>query len=350
MAIWNAVQIADSAGALGNQLLAAVPLNRALERMALLQPRQADFWRAAGAAVGTGQRLSLSLQSVWPEALVNAVKAGEESGRLDEVFLAIERASQLQGTVKKAFSQLIYPVSMAVAASGVFVFFMVWVLPTMGKTLKKVGSRKSELGTIFEVSFKLNELFMAYWPWLAGGLVVVLLALAVWLQSEEGQDTVLTWMLTLPRLGPALTDLYFGIWANYMALVTAAGIPTIEALRSVGQILPKALQPPVAAIRTALLEAQHMAQAVEPDPRRADDPRSRLPFYISNAFQIAERTGEVDREMLRASPRLITEGLRKVDALVAILKPLAVGVAAIMIATPFTAYYSEFFKAVKSIS
>src|SRR5665811_159172 len=80
-----------------------------------------------------------------------------------------------------------------------------------------------------------------------------------------------------------------------------------------------------------------------------DDPRTKWwPFYISNAFVVAEQTGTIDKELLRVAPALIKEGVRTLNRVVAFANVVALAVSALLIVSPLAAYYTEIFAAIRT--
>lgn len=340
----NLSEIGASAAGLGNQMQAGIPLDQALTRLVQMQPSYADFWAHSVVSVQSGRLLSDCLSEVWPATLVGVVQAGEKSGKLENIFGRIEETIELQQELRSQVLKLAYPLGMGVAGVAVFIGFMVFVLPTLGKSLD-TGSTS----LIFKVSSWMAEFANENWMVVLTGMVAGVIALVSWLRTPEAQDSIMETLLTVPVVKDALRDLYFGLWANYMAMVAAAGIPTNQALEMTAVVLPAGMRDSVLVFeRDLTVNHRSMSEAVDLPALAADDPRvAWWPMYICNAFIIAEQTGTIDKELLRVAPPLIKEGRKTLDAVIATANVAALALAATFIISPLAAYYVEIFSAIK---
>lgn len=340
----NMSEIGASAAGLGNQMQAGIPLDQALRRLAQMQPAYAEFWSRAVLSVQSGRLLSESLPEIWPETLIGVVKAGEQSGKLENVFGRIEETIELQQKLRGAMMQLAYPLGMGLAGLSVFIGFMVFVLPGLGKSL---GSHSKSF--VFELSNWMSIFAHENWVMVLGAIGAGVAMLVAWLRTQEARAAVLDFFLGIPVVKDALRDLYFGLWANYMAMVVSAGITTTEALKMTAVVLPSGMNESVIAFeRDLTVSHRAMSDAVDPEKLPADDLRVVWwPFYISNAFIVAEQTGAIDKELLRVAPSLIKDGMKKLDSVIAVANVVALAVSAFLIVSPLAAYYVEIFAAVQ---
>lgn len=333
-----------AAAALGNQVAAGIPVDQAVTRLAQLQPVYGEFWTRAALLVQSGRPLSEALAEVWPAALVSAVKAGERSGTLDGVLARIEANVEMQLSLRATMLKLAYPAGMGLAGLAVFVGFMVFVLPGLAKSL----ATKSQ-GFVFELSTWMSAFVFENWMTLLVGAAVGVVALAAWLRTPEAQMLILDLLLEIPVIKTALRDMYFGLWANYMAMMAAAGITTSEALKLTGSVLPAGLRESVEVFERDLsVHNRSMYEAANLSKLSPGDARVKWwPFYVSNAFLVAEQTGEIDRELLRVAPSLIKEGVKTMDNVIAVANVVALAVSAFLIVAPLGAYYTEIFSAIQ---
>jgi len=340
----NLKEIRASAAALGNQLRAGIPIYQALNRLALMQPQYADFWGGASNSVQAGNPVSTSLADVWPPTLISSVRAGERSGKLEEVFAQIQQTIAESMAMRKNMARLIYPCLMGLGGMGVFVFFMVVVLPRISKSL---GTTSHSF--VFLISNAMSHFVDENLMILAGAGVAGIFLFIAWVRTAEAQEFFLNVALSVPVLKDALRDLYFGIWAHYMALMVSAGITMIEALKLTAGSLPEVMRESVRVFERDLsVNNRTMSEAADLAKQSSDDPRVEWwPFYIANAFIMADQTGEVDRELLHIAPSLTEEGVDTLNRVVEIANVVALFVAGLLIAAPLAAYYIEIFTAIQ---
>ncbi|MQA40764.1 type II secretion system F family protein [Rugamonas aquatica] len=332
----NLKEIQAAAAALGNQLSAGVPVLAATERMARFQPAYAAFWREVAQGASAGQTLSSFLGRVWPATLVSVVRAGEESGTLPVVLERIEATVELQREMYKLMSELAYPVGFGALGLAVFVFFMVKVIPALSSSLG-VGNH----GFVFELSTWMSGMVAQHWLGMllgGGGLAG---AAAYWLSQADNRSKVADLMLNAPVVGDALRHIAFGIWAHYMALMDATGsIPVTEGLDMTSAALPPSLRE---GMRRMSVEAvvRGLGDAADPDRQPDGDSRRTWPFYIGNAFLIAEETGRLDVELLRAARAMLKHGKEKLKVALWFANVIALFVSAVLIVGPLAAYYIQ---------
>jgi len=339
-------EIGASAAHLGNQIGAGIPLDQALSRMSLLQPRYLDFWGRAVQEIRSGRMLSQSLSEVWPEALVSAVRAGEHSGKMDSVFARIEETIELQMGLRVTIMKLAYPFSLGVAGLVVFMAFMVFVLPLLAKSLGRPGSA----GLVFQFSAWVSVFVRENYIVLAIGLVAGVAALVAWLKTPEARALILELFLMVPLVKDALRDMYFGLWAKYMAMMIAAGLTTTLSLTLTASVLPRPLRESVEVFERDLsANNRTLSESSDLAKLPSDDLRCEWwPFYIANAFIVAEQTGAIDKELLRVAPALIKEGVKTLDRAVAFANLIAMMCSGLLIMSPLAAYYIEIFASIRT--
>ena len=338
-------EISVAASAMANQLRAGIPINKAFGQIGRLQPKHQAFWAQARTSLERGARTSDVLADVWPDSLVTALKAGEQAGKLNEVFAEIERTIEIENTVLSMVRKLAYPLGLTFTGFLVFCGFMAFVLPGIGKAVPQ-----KDKGMIFHLAELFEMVLKNYWWAVMLVFAGVAYAIYSWLSTPSGRRELLDAVVRVPLLHDAMRDLYFGLWANQMALMSNAGISTVAALEITSSTLPKHFQDGVLALKFDIsLNNRNMADAVDPDKQEPDDPRLDFPFYITNAFMVAEQTGEVDRELLRVAPSLLSDGMKRMGKIISLANMGATVLAAFFITAPLGAYYTQVFTGLNSL-
>lgn len=328
--------IEQAAAALGNQLAAGISLLDATKQMARAQPKFATFWEKTRAGVASGRPISTFLPSIWPAVFVTAVKAGEESGSLPSVMERIEQTTRLQQEMNKLMYQLVYPFLSGAVGLVVFVIFMLNVIPSISTSLG-VG----ESGLIFSVSSWMAATAEEHGLIIAAGLGTTAVIICHWLSNPENRTTLVDKLLMLPVLGDSLRLIAFGLWAHYMALIDSTGsLTTVEGVRITASTLP-------ASLRSGMLKfadeaiLRGLADAADPEKQPEGDSRRTWPFYVTNAFLIAQETGRLDAELMRAAPSLIRDGKALLSRALWVTNAIALLVSALLIVGPLAAYYIQ---------
>lgn len=345
MQAMNLTEIADCSATLGAQLKAGIPINQATTILATLQPKRAEFWNEAAASIESGSPVSAALAKVWPESLVSAVIAGEQAGKNEEAFSRIESATMLQIELRRQLSKLLYPFAISVVGIVMFIVMMVVVVPMTSKSFTNAAQRNN---FFTQLSMVMESFFKPYWPLVLAGVVGGVFLLYRWSQSEEGKQTFMNVGLTVPYLGQGLINLYFGVWAEYVALMIGAGIPTIEALKLTIKVLPERLRGGVEAFERDI-SAYNIPMSAAADPAKfgVTDPRNEWPLYVSRAFMVGESTGQIDTELARVSPLLVRQGTKELGRAIWVGNLVALILAASLIGMSFAAIYIPIFSAIQ---
>ncbi len=73
------------------------------------------------------------------------------------------------------------------------------------------------------------------------------------------------------------------------------------------------------------------------------------PVFISNAFIIAEQTGDIEKELMQVAPRIVKEGVATLERVIFITTAVTMALAGILIVSPLAAFYSELFSTIRQV-
>jgi type II secretory pathway component PulF len=333
--------IESASAALGNQIQAGINLHDAVSRMVKLQKKNAEQWNMVADGIGNGQKLSKLLEGLWPDSLVSSIRAGEMSGNLPEVLHKIEETLVLQQKIRGTMMQLAYPAVLSSAGLGVFIFFMVKVLPQLAKSL----DMKDDKSFVFLLSEWMSVAFNDYWYVIVSVLTAIIWGAVAWLKVADNREKLIEMTSNVPLAGEAFRNIYFGLWAHYLVILdSAGGIPIKEKLLLSCTVMPMAFQRGVYMMADEV-ERRGIPNSVDPDKQEPGDPRISWPFYIPTAFIVANETGRLDVEMQRVAPAMLKDGFRMIDRLFKVANLVALAVSGFLITSPLMAYYAQLGKA-----
>lgn len=332
-------------GAFAGQLKAGSAMETIVKRMAVIQPKHAEYWQAIHRLIKNGERLSDSMghsdfAGCFPGQLISSIRVGENAGRLDRVFEEIEKTLETQEKINGLLKKLIYPAVIMLAGVGVFIFFMVWVIPMINQSL---GARAAMLDGFVN---SLSAFFVSMWHdhkfVIAGIFAAISYVVFRYFSVQKNRVNFIGTLSRWPIVGDAIRDLQFGLWGHYLALMYSAGSMSItEQLKLSKAVLPERLQVPISDIESGV-RVVGMGRITNPDhfegPR---DPRHLIPFYILIAFQIADQTGELGEQLDKVCPILVNQGYKKLSRVIDGLITFAFIFALIAVVAPFLAYMSQ---------
>lgn len=231
--------------------------------------------------------------SVFNPVMVNLVKAGEQTGRLPEVFEKLVSTLKWQNEIaRKTARLLIYPAVVLVVITGVIVFLMLYLVPQLSSFLKSLGQ---ELPLQTRILIKLSEIFVAYW-YLIMALPIVLAVAAVFTirRSARLRYAYDYSMLRLPVAGNVLEKIVLARFAHFFALMYQSGIAILDALQISEQLV---------ANRAVAEALQRAAQQINAGESLAESFRNvgLFPPLIIRMLRVGETTGGLDAALYNVS-------------------------------------------------
>ncbi|KRC01526.1 type II secretion system F family protein [Duganella sp. Root198D2] len=177
-----------------------------------------------------GLQLSSALASyseVFDQSFTSLVRAGEQSGKVNEVFRDLAENLKWQDELAaQARKAITYPAFVLVIVSGVMFFLMIYLVPQLTAFIKNMGQ---ELPLHTRILIALSDIFIHYW-YLLLAMPVLAWQLLRW-QLRRDERTAFAFDRLMLRAVPVLHKLIMARFATYFALMYSAGIPVLECIR-----------------------------------------------------------------------------------------------------------------------
>lgn len=265
-----------------------------------------------------GGRVLSQAMAQHPDAFdrifISLVRAGEQAGRLTEVFENLGTTLKWQDELASQTKRLLmYPALVLVVVTGVMVFMLTYLVPQVVGLLKTMGLTLP-LQTRFLIF--LSDIMVHYWP-LVFGTPVVLAVTAVVLVKQSAQAQY-TWdyaKLRLPVIGPVLQKIILSRFANFFALMYRSGITILEAIRTSEDIVGNRV------IADGLARAGQQINAGE---SLAETFRNlgMFPPLVIRMLRVGESTGALDTALLNITYFYNRDVKESVDKGLAMLGPV----------------------------
>ncbi len=252
---------------------------------------------------------------VFSDFYVNMVRAGEESGKLDETFgyLAdyLERSYEI---VSKARNALIYPAFVLCAFIVVMVLMMVIVIPNLSAILLESGQ---EMPLYTKVVIGTSGFFVHYGIFLAAALIVGGFFFFRWAKTPRGRFIVDRFKLNAPFFGKLFTKLYLSRIADNMNTLLISAIPIVKTLEITAAVVENAVYQ---AILNDTIEAVKSGSSVSEALGRHPE----IPGIMIQMMRVGEETGELG-DILKTLARFYAREVNNaVDTLVSLIEPAMV--------------------------
>ena len=188
--------------------------------------------------VSEGQHMSDALgayPALFPRLFVNMVRAGENSGALDNVLARIADLTEKQSAfIGRLRSMLAYPLIVGIIGIFITVFLLMVVLPSLTVIFSDM-EQALPLPTVLLISG--GDFFLSFW-WVIGS-AVLLAAAGVFLygNSEKGRMHIDRIKLRLPVAGPLIWKNSTSRFCRTFGTLLESGVPVLSALETASSVL-----------------------------------------------------------------------------------------------------------------
>jgi type II secretory pathway component PulF len=313
---------------LANLLRAGMPLTMALHSMSGLSTKgiPAEVAKQLKQDVTEGRSLSdamLRQSDIFPGLVINMVRAGEQSGALEEVLRRMashfERFAEAQAKFKSA---MVYPLMVCLVGTVLVWFFMTKVLPQFMGLFQSFESVELPFTTQVLIS---TSGFLATWWWLI--LLVVGLTALVFVRyksTPSGRRTVDRIKLGLPIVGRVVRLNLFGQFSQTLGTLMRNGVPVLNALKITEQVVPNViLGEAIAKTREGVTDGKTLAQPLAKS--------GVFPQLMIDLIKIGEETGDVPGALENVAHTYERELNLALRAMTNLIEPLVIIAIAVVV-------------------
>jgi len=269
---------------------------------------------------------------VFSKFYVNMIRSGEESGKLDEVFLYLadylERSYQLTTKAKNA---LYYPAFVIFVFFAVMILMLVFVIPRLGVILTEVGQ---EIPFYTKVVLGMSNFLLDYGFLfliaVAGGIVF----LWHYLRTTVGRAAIARLQISLPYVGGLYRKLYLSRITDNLETLLSSGISMVRSLEISADVVGNKTYEK---ILKESVESVKAGNSISDVFARYKD----IPPLVSRMIKIGEETGKLDFILKTLAKFYRREMNNSVENLVSLIEPvmiivlgLAVGILLVSILGP----------------
>ena len=243
---------------------------------------------------------------------VNMVKAGEESGKLDETFeyLAdyLDRSYEVTSKVKNA---LIYPAFVIFTFISVMVLMLTFVIPKISSIITSSGQA---VPVYTRVVIGLSNFMVDFGPFLGIFVVVALFLLYRFSQTPAGKNAFARMKIDTPYVGGLYRKLYLSRISDNLNTMLSSGIPMIKALDLTANVVDNRIYEEI---------MQQSLEAVKAGASLSDafSKYPEIPSILVQMVRVGEETGELGSILKTLSKFYQREVINAVDTLVNLIEP-----------------------------
>lgn len=276
-----------------------------------------------------GNLISTSMEKhkdVFSSFYISMVKAGEETGKLDETFVFLaDYLDRTYAVTQKAKNALIYPAFIIFTFISVMVLMLTMVIPRISQILLESGQ---EIPSYTKVVIALSDILVNYGIFLAIGLIIGIFVFIKFVKTEAGKVAFDGIKLDIPYLGNLYSKLYLSRIADNLNTMLGSGIPMIKALELTCDVVDNRVF--LHAIQDSLEDVKGGAPV-----SAAFEKHEQFPNILIQMMRVGEETGNLGEILATLAKFYQREVTNAVDTLVDMIEPvmiimLAVGVGTLL--------------------
>lgn len=252
---------------------------------------------------------------VFSSFYVAMVRAGEETGRLDEAFSFLaDYLDRTYEVTSKARNAMIYPAFVILTFISVMVLMLTTVIPRLSDILLESGQ---EVPIYTKVVIGLAN-FLTNYIWLFGIAVALGIVLIYrFLQTETGKQRMAQARLQIPYVGDLYRKLYMSRIADSLSTTLSSGIQLVRGIEISAAVVgdpayDKILQRVAQEIQTGRPASEVLAEYDE------------FPGIVIAMVKVGEETGDLSNILKTMAKFYQREVSNAVDTLVSLIEPIMI--------------------------
>lgn len=215
-----------------------IPINTGLK--ALEEQAESHLFKTALSIItediDRGQKFSDSLAvhpKIFSETYVSMVRAGEESGTLEEVLERLATLIEFQMKTKEMLkAALRYPMIVFSTLIGAFIVLVQFVIPKFAGVFL---AAKMELPLPTRILLLINDVSQRYGVFIFFGIVLLIIALVMYYRTPDGKLRIDEAKLKVPIIGPIILKIAMARFANMFENLVKSGVSVVYALEVISR-------------------------------------------------------------------------------------------------------------------
>ncbi len=269
--------------------------------------------------VESGESLSRSMArhpKAFSQLIIGLIRAGEVGGVLEESLQRIahflEKDVELRRKIRSA---LTYPVIVLLAAIGIVIFLVSWLVPQFASLFKDLGIKNMPAPTQFLID--LSAFMTQRWYILIISLIVVIIAYKLFVSTRVGRRVADRVKLRVPVFGPLHHKIVMARFSRTMGTLLTSGVPILQALETVAGVVGNAV------VADAVMESRSRIREGE----KIADPLQRskmFPPMVVHMVSVGEESGSLDHMLNKIADFYENEVETTIASLTAAIEPVMI--------------------------
>jgi len=252
---------------------------------------------------------------IFSSFYVNMVKSGEESGKLDEIFLYLaDYLDRTYEVTSKAKNALVYPAFVIFTFFAVMILMFTIIIPKIALIVK---DSVADLPVYTKLVFGFSDLLINHGFSVLLALLF-LLGFVIWyVRTPAGKVWISNLRLELPYLGDLYRKLYLARFSDNMSTMIASGIPMLKAIEVTASVIDNHVYKEIMNDTfTKVKTGSSLSEAL--------DKHEEIPSILVQMVRIGEESGELGNILKTMAKFYQREVTNAVDTLVGLIEPVMI--------------------------
>ena len=253
--------------------------------------------------------------NVFSDFYVNMVRAGEESGKLNDTFgYLADHLDRTYAVVSKAKNALVYPAFVITVFIAVMILMFTVIIPKISVILLDSGQ---PVPFYTAVVFAISDALINYGIFVLIALVILAFFGLRFIRTPEGKRDLAKFKLSVPYVGELYRKLYLSIISGNMNTMVVSGIPIVRAIEVTSSVVGndvyrEILEESAVAVRSGSSFSQSISQYEE------------IPGILVQMVKVGEETGELGSILRTMAAFYEREVINAVDTLGSLIEPVMI--------------------------
>lgn len=250
-----------------------------------------------------------------PSTFIETVRAGEDSGQLDDTFTRLTAYYKNAGKVaSKVTSALIYPIMLIVVAVVVVAIIMIKAVPVFESSFASMGN---ELPGVTKALIAMSHFMTDNILIIIAVIAALALAIKLYGTTESGKALYARIALTFPGIGDVGRMNAASQFAATMATMLSSGLPMVQAAQITGRVVQNYLiQKDIQSAADGVLAGHRLGDSLKKSEF--------LPKLLLEMTAVGEETGNLEETLGVINEYYTDEVNVAVDRALGILEPVIV--------------------------
>lgn len=260
--------------------------------------------------------------NIYPEFLINMIKVGEESGRLESIICNLSKFYKYEDKIKnKMLKSLLYPTIIFITSILIMEIMITNVIPVFISTLNSLGTRIPVL-TLVMVS--IGSVINNYFIYFAAAIAIIILMLNYYDKLVSVKKLLQQFMMHNRLTKDLVIKLTTVRFSRSMGILLQSGLQIINAFEIACSVITN---------QYINLKIKKCLEEIRAGKSMSESIKSAkiFPPLLYSMIRIGEETGSLQEMLLKASDVMEEEVYNSIDKMTTLIEPVMIIILSLII-------------------